>query len=44
MNNNNNNSIINNKYLIQNKIGNGNFGTVFSGININSNKPVAIKV
>lgn len=41
---NNNNSIINNKYLIQNKIGNGNFGTVFSGININSNKPVAIKV
>lgn len=32
------------KYKIINKIGEGSFGTIFSGLNINSNESVAIKI
>lgn len=37
-------SIINKKYKITNKIGNGSFGSIYKGINIRTNEDVAIKV
>lgn len=36
--------MINNKYEILNKIGNGEFGTIFQGKNIRTNEHVAIKI
>ena len=38
------NDIINNKYKIISKIGEGSFGSIFKGINIRTNEYVAIKV
>jgi len=37
------NAIIANKYIIQEKIGNGSFGTIYKGINQRTNEKVAIK-
>ena len=37
-------SIINGKYLIEHKIGQGSFGEIFQGVNISTNSEVAIKI
>jgi serine/threonine protein kinase len=39
-----NNTIIANKYIIQEKIGNGSFGSIYKGINQRTNEKVAIKI
>ena len=39
-----NNNIINNKYKILNRIGSGNFGSIYKGENIRTNEMVAIKI
>ena len=36
--------LVNNKYKLTRKLGNGSFGSIFHGINIETNEEVAIKM